>query len=84
MDQSKINRRRFLGTVGAAATGIALAAHATAQAQDTNATSPISGSGSNPDALARTVLATGERVTGRPTYRWRRIREAAARCWLRI
>ncbi len=32
MDQSKINRRGFLGTMGAAATGLALATTATAQA----------------------------------------------------
>ncbi|RCW81200.1 secreted protein [Phyllobacterium bourgognense] len=31
MDQSKINRRGFLGTMGAAATGLALATNATAQ-----------------------------------------------------
>ncbi|WP_426128999.1 aldo/keto reductase [Pararhizobium sp. PWRC1-1] len=61
MDQSKINRRGFLGTVGAAATGLALAAHAPATAQDTNAASPASGS--NPDVLTRTLPRTGERVT---------------------
>jgi aryl-alcohol dehydrogenase-like predicted oxidoreductase len=61
MNQSKINRRGFLGTIGAAATGLALAAPAAAQAQDTNAAS--SASGSNPDVLTRTLPRTGERVT---------------------
>ena len=41
MDQSKINRRGFLGTVGAAATGLALAATAAGQAQETNSASRI-------------------------------------------
>jgi aryl-alcohol dehydrogenase-like predicted oxidoreductase len=61
MNQSKINRRGFLGTIGAAATGLALTAPAAAQAQDTNAAS--SASGSNPDVLTRTLPRTGERVT---------------------
>jgi aryl-alcohol dehydrogenase-like predicted oxidoreductase len=61
MNQSKINRRGFLGTIGAAATGLALAAPAAAQAQDTDAAS--SASGSNPDVLTRTLPRTGERVT---------------------
>ena len=67
MDQSKINRRGFLGTVGAAATGLALAASATAtatataKAQDMNSAS--STSGSNPDMLTRTLQRTGETVT---------------------
>ncbi|MDR6670892.1 hypothetical protein J2X71_007183 [Rhizobium sp. 1399] len=61
MDQSNINRRGFLGTMGAAATGLALAAHATAQAQETNVASPTTGS--NPDVLTRTLPRTGERVT---------------------
>jgi hypothetical protein len=33
MDQSKINRRDFLGTMGAAATGLALAAKSPVTAQ---------------------------------------------------
>ncbi|MBB3236915.1 hypothetical protein FHS20_003812 [Phyllobacterium endophyticum] len=61
MDQSKINRRGFLGTVGAAATGLALAVPATVHAQDTNSKS--TGSGSNPDVLTRALPRTGEKVT---------------------
>ena len=63
MDQSKINRRGFLGTVGAAATGLALAAGgpARAQAQTTDAAMPAAGS--NPDVLTRTLPRSGERVT---------------------
>ncbi|CCV11351.1 aldo/keto reductase [Mesorhizobium sp. STM 4661] len=61
MDQSKINRRGFLGTVGAAATGLALAAPTTAQAQDANSAS--SAAGSNPDVLTRALPRTGEKVT---------------------
>ncbi|WP_372395492.1 aldo/keto reductase [Azospirillum sp. HJ39] len=61
MDRSTINRRGFLGTMGAAATGLALATQATAEAQDTNAGSPASGS--NPDVLTRALPRTGERVT---------------------
>ncbi len=61
MDQSKINRRGFLGTMGAAATGLALASHAAAQTQETKAASPIAGS--KPDVLTRTLPRTGERVT---------------------
>ncbi|WP_105383077.1 aldo/keto reductase [Neorhizobium alkalisoli] len=61
MDQSRINRRGFLGTVGAAATGLALAVPTTVQAQDRNTASPTSGS--NPDVLTRTLPRTGERLT---------------------
>lgn len=61
MDQSKINRRGFLGTVGAAATGLALASSTTAQAQGTNVSSAASAS--NPEVLTRTLPRTGERVT---------------------
>lgn len=63
MDPSRINRRGFLGTVGATATGLAFAAQATvaAQAQDTSAAAPTSGS--NPQVLTRTLPRTGERVT---------------------
>ncbi|NNU40953.1 aldo/keto reductase [Rhizobium sophorae] len=61
MDQSKINRRGFLGTVGAAATGIAFAANATAQAQD--AASTALGMVSSPDVVTRTLPRSGERVT---------------------
>ena len=61
MEQSNINRRGFLGTMGAAAAGLALATQttATAQAQDTNAPA----SGSAPEVLTRTLPRTGERVT---------------------
>ena len=61
MDKSGINRRGFLGTVGAAATGLALAAqtNATAKAQDTN----VAASGPDPEVLTRTLPRTGERVT---------------------
>jgi aryl-alcohol dehydrogenase-like predicted oxidoreductase len=61
MDQSKINRRGFLGTMGAAATGLGLATQATAQAQGTKAASPASGS--SPDVLTRALPRTGERLT---------------------
>ena len=62
MDQSTINRRGFIGTMGAAATGLALATQATAQAQDTKAGSPAPGL--NPDVLTRALPRTGERLTG--------------------
>ncbi|CDZ30168.1 aldo/keto reductase [Neorhizobium galegae] len=61
MNQSKINRRSFLGTLGATATGLALAAGATALAQETNAVSPASES--SPDVVTRSLPRTGERVT---------------------
>jgi aryl-alcohol dehydrogenase-like predicted oxidoreductase len=64
MDQSKINRRGFLGTVGAAATGLALSVHAApvvAQTQETNAASPAAGS--NSDTITRTLPRTGESIT---------------------
>jgi aryl-alcohol dehydrogenase-like predicted oxidoreductase len=62
MDQSKFNRRAFLGTVGAAATGVALALPATAaQAQGTKTSSPASAT--KPDVLTRTLPRTGETVT---------------------
>jgi aryl-alcohol dehydrogenase-like predicted oxidoreductase len=59
MERSKMNRRGFLGTVGAATT-IALTAYGKAQAQDANAAAPIS-----PDTtvLTRTLPRTGERLT---------------------
>ncbi|MBP1847473.1 aryl-alcohol dehydrogenase-like predicted oxidoreductase [Rhizobium petrolearium] len=63
MDESKINRRGFLGTVGAAATGLALAASATAVAHAQDTTSAQPPSGLNPDVLTRTLPRTGERVT---------------------
>lgn len=59
MDQSNINRRGFLGTLGAAATGLALATHNTAQAQETNSEA----SDATPEVLTRTLPRTGERVT---------------------
>ncbi|MGM5028237.1 aldo/keto reductase [Tardiphaga sp. 862_B3_N4_1] len=67
MDQSKINRRTFLGTMGAAATGLGLATQATAQAQvttqaqRTEVASPASGT--SPDVLTRTLRRTRERLT---------------------
>lgn len=63
MDQSNINRRGFLGTMGVAATGLALAAQpaTTAQAQDANAASPASEP--NPELLTRTLPRTGESIT---------------------
>jgi aryl-alcohol dehydrogenase-like predicted oxidoreductase len=61
MDKSGINRRGFLGTVGAAATGLALAAQTTATAQAQNTNSPASVP--NPEVLTRTLPRTGERVT---------------------
>ena len=65
MNQSQINRRGFLGTMGAAATGLALATNATALTQATNGSSPATGS--NPDVLTRTLPRTGERVTAAAT-----------------
>lgn len=67
MDQSKINRRGFLGSMGAAATGLGLASQMTAQAQGT-AQAPATGaasaaSDSSPDVLTRTLPRTGERLT---------------------
>ncbi|MDY6964179.1 MAG: aldo/keto reductase [Pseudomonadota bacterium] len=63
MDQSKINRRGFLGTAGAAVTGLALATHApaTVKAQGTDA--PVPAAGSNREVLTRALPRTGERVT---------------------
>jgi hypothetical protein len=62
MAQSKLNRRGFLGTVGAAATGLALAVPATAvRAQGTNTASPAPAT--KPDVLTRTLPRTGETVT---------------------
>lgn len=61
MEQSNINRRGFLGTMGAAATGLALATQTTATAQARDATSPASGSA--PEVLTRTLPRTGEQVT---------------------
>jgi aryl-alcohol dehydrogenase-like predicted oxidoreductase len=63
MDQSKINRRGFLGTMSAAAAGLTLAANATATAQAQDASGTSSASGSNPDVLTRTLPRTGETVT---------------------
>lgn len=60
MDQSKINRRGFLGSMGAAATGLALAAPAPAQAQGApSARFRADGT----EVLTRTLPRTGERVT---------------------
>lgn len=61
MNQSKINRRGFLGTMGAAATGLALASSSTAEAQDANAVSPASDS--TPDVLTRALPRSGESLT---------------------
>ncbi|MBW9070142.1 aldo/keto reductase [Agrobacterium pusense] len=61
MDMSTINRRRFLGTVGLAATGVALATSGAAQTSGTNAASsaPVQ----SPDVQTRTLPRTGEKVT---------------------
>lgn len=62
MEQSNINRRGFLETLGAAATGLALATSAavTAQAQDAAAPqSPLS----NGDVVTRILPRTGEKTT---------------------
>jgi aryl-alcohol dehydrogenase-like predicted oxidoreductase len=61
MEQSNINRRGFLGTMGAAATGLALATSATsgAKAQDAASAAP----GSTPEIRNRVLPRTGERVT---------------------
>lgn len=61
MDQSKIDRRGFIGTMGAVATGLALANQATAQVQDTKA--GLSASGSNPDVLTRALPRTVQAMT---------------------
>lgn len=61
MNQSKINRRGFLGTMGAVATGLGLAPQATAQAQGTGTALPASRS--SPDVLTRALPRTGERLT---------------------
>ena len=61
MNQSNINRRRFLGTMGAAATGVAFATRAAAQPEGTRAA--LSAAEANPDLLTRTLPRTGERVT---------------------
>ncbi|WP_117196044.1 aldo/keto reductase [Rhizobium terrae] len=61
MEKSKINRRSFLGTMGATATGLALATNATAQTQATSATSPTPQS--NQNVVTRTLPRTGEKVT---------------------
>ncbi len=61
MNQSQINRRGFLGTMGATATGLALATQATAQTHQTTTTSPTPGSSQN--VVTRTLPRTGEKVT---------------------
>lgn len=63
MEQSTINRRGFLGTMGAAATGLGLATSSTsgASAQDT-AAAPATAR-SNTRVLTRTLPRTGEQVT---------------------
>ena len=61
MDQSSINRRGFLSTMGAAATGLGIAGRASAQIQTTDAAP--SAARSSQDVLTRTVPRTGERVT---------------------
>ncbi|SES42961.1 aldo/keto reductase [Rhizobium sp. NFR03] len=62
MNQSKINRRGFLGTVGAAATGAAFALPAkVATAQGTETAAPASTFA--PEVLIRTLPRTGETVT---------------------
>lgn len=63
MEQSAINRRGFLGTMGAAATGLAFATSSTsgASAQDT-AAAPATAR-ANTRVLTRTLPRTGEQVT---------------------
>lgn len=63
MNPSRINRRGFLGTLGATATGLAFAAQTTVAAQAQDTSSAASTSGSNPEVLTRTLPRTGERVT---------------------
>ena len=60
MDQSKINRRGFLGTIGAAATGLALATQGTAETQETDPKLPPPGS--NRNLVIRTLPRTGEKT----------------------
>lgn len=63
MEQPAINRRSFLGTMGAAATGLALAASSTsgANAQDSAAASATAPA--NAEILTRTLPRTGEPVS---------------------
>jgi aryl-alcohol dehydrogenase-like predicted oxidoreductase len=61
MDKPMINRRSFLGTMGATATGLALATNATAQTQATSAT--LLTPQSNQNVVTRTLPRTGEKVT---------------------
>lgn len=62
MNQSTFNRRGFLGTVGAAATGLAFAAGSgSAEAQVPNTASAVPGS--TPEVLTRSLPRTGETVT---------------------
>jgi hypothetical protein len=61
VDQTKLDRRGFLGTMGAAAAGLGLATQVAAQTQGANAAPP--GSGSNPDVVTRALPRTGERLS---------------------
>ncbi|WP_064681372.1 aldo/keto reductase [Rhizobium bangladeshense] len=61
MDESKFNRRGFLGAMGVAATGLALTAHSSAQGQETSSAAPDRVS--NPDLLTRSLPRTGEKVS---------------------
>lgn len=67
MNLSTINRRGFLGAMGAAATGLGLAKQAVAQPQATAQTQGAAAaaptSGATPDVHTRTLPRTGERLT---------------------
>ena len=61
MNQSKISRRGFLGTMGAAATVLGLPTETQAQSPATAAASPASRAG--PEVITRALPRTGERIT---------------------
>lgn len=63
MDQSTINRRGFLGTMGAAATGLALALSDTSKASAQTAATTSDSPSSNAQVVTRTLPRTGEQVT---------------------
>lgn len=63
MDPSRINRRGFLGTMGAAAAGLTLAPSAPSGASAQDGTSAPAPSASVPDVLTRTLPRTGEQIT---------------------
>lgn len=63
MDKSTINRRGFLGTMGAAVTGLAVPAASAGKAGAQDAASPSGGTAPSPDLVTRTLPRTGEQVT---------------------